>query len=337
MEFVEIEKVNQEAAPTLVDVAHRAGVNKVTASIVLSGGSGNTRVSEATRQRIVQAAADLHYQPNAVARSLRNRRTHTIGYYMSGPLDMRDVFLSEIASGLQQGCEQNRHDFLMHGTFRGRYTDEVYTHLLNGKIDGLVLHVENDDPLMPRLAASRLPVIAVANPVPDLPSVTVDDAAGSRLIAQHLAGKGHRRIMYAASSFPLTSAIRRHAAFMDLVEEFGLEVNTASTSEPSKVAETILQMSAQRRPTAVVCWNDLTAYRLIQQLSVLGIRVPGDIAVTGFDGFTSQVPPAYILTTVRAPWHEVAKTAVDLLCSANGKQPVGETIFPVELVVGETT
>ncbi|MGI4789729.1 MAG: LacI family DNA-binding transcriptional regulator [Janthinobacterium lividum] len=328
---------DQDAAPTLVDVARKAGVNKVTASIVLSGGKGNTRVSDATRQRILQAAEEVHYQPNALARSLRTRRTQTIGFYMSDFIDMRDLFLSEIISGLQQGCQQNRHDFLMHGTFEGRLTDEVFTHLLNGKVDGLVLHVASDDPLLPRLAASRLRVIAVANPVPGLPSVTVDDAAGSRLLAEHLAQKGHRRIYYAQCPYPLTSAIRRQQAFLEIAAQHDMSVISVP-SEPMRTLERdFLTLPPAGRPTAVVCWNDQTAYQTVQHLRACGIQVPGDLAIAGFDGMTSLIPPAYRLTSVRAPWHEVAKTAVDLLCRVPSTLAGHEVVLPIEFVLGETT
>lgn len=328
---------HSSAAPTLVDVARQAGVNKVTASIVLSGGQGNTRVSDATRQRILLAAESLHYQPNALARSLRSRRTHTVGFYMSNFIDPRDLFLAEIMSGLQQECQEHRRDFLMHGTFEGRSTDEVYMHLLNGKVDGLVLHVDSNDPLLPRLANSHLRVVAVANPVPPLPSVTVDDAHGSRLLAAHLAQKGHRRILYAACPFPLSSAVRREAAFAEAAHCLQMTVTARPTDPSGSAPPGFLDLPGGGRPTAMVCWNDLAAYRLITQFRALGVRVPEDLAVAGFDGMTSEIPPAYRLTTICAPWLTVARTAVSLLCSAPGKPMPEETVLPVEFVAGETT
>lgn len=324
-------------APTLVDVARQAGVNKVTASIVLSGGQGNTRVSAVTRDRILQAAAQLRYQPNALARSLRSRRTHTIGFYVSGFADTRDLFTAAIISGLQKGCEENQNDFLMHGTFSCRSTDEVYAHLLNGKVDGLVIHVLKDDPLMPRLADSHLRVVAIADPVAFLPSVAVDDALGSRLLVEHLAQKGHRHVLYASAHIPLTSAIRREQAFLEAARQQEMEV-TIQVVDPNKPIETeILALSSRRRPTAVVCWNDHTAYRVTAHIHALGLRVPEDFAVAGFDGISTLIPPLFQLTTIRAPWHEVARTAISILCSHPGKPLPDETVLPVELVSGETT
>lgn len=331
----------RQGAPTLSDVAQRAGVNKVTASIALSGGQGNTRVSAATRERIFAVARELHYQPNALARSLRRRQTNIVGFYMGGFIDTRNLFLSEILSGLQEGCEQNRRDFLMHGTFRGDSTDDIYAELVNGKVDGLVLHVKLHDPLLPRLATCHVPIVAIVDPVPGIPSVTVDDVAGARMQAKHLASKGHSHVLYGACPFPLASSRRRQEAFCAAARELGMDVTieTARRDDklPSPVENYFLGLPAQKRPTAVVAWCDRFAYLFMEHVRQQGVRVPEDLAVIGFDGSTSVIPAAYRLTTIAAPWREVARTAVSLLLSRNeGKALPEETMLPVELVVGDT-
>ncbi len=332
----------KENAPTLIDVAEKAGVNKVTVSVVLNGSQANTRVSNATRERILAAAKELNYQPNALARSLRRRQTNIIGFYMGGFMDTRNLFLSEIVSGLQQGCELNCRDFLMHGTFRGASTDDIYAELVNGKVDGLILHVRGNNPLVQRLADSYLPVIAITDAVPSLPSVTIDDVAGSRLLAQHLAEKGHRRILYGTSPFPLASVHRRHAAFCEAASDLGMTVVTDLARHddllPSPLEARFLALTPRERPTAVVCWNDNFAYLMIEYFRRSGIRVPEDLAVTGFDGSTTAIPPAYRLTTILAPWRQVAQTAVSLLIAQKeGNPPPAETMLPVEFMLGETT
>lgn len=333
--------MSKPGAPTLADVAQRAGVNKVTASIALSGGRGNTRVSAATRQRIMAAARDLHYQPNALARSLRRRQTNIIGLYMGGFIDTRNLFLSEIVSGLQIGCEQNRQDFLMHGTFRGGSTEDIYAELVNGKVDGLVLHAKTSDPLVHRLATSHLPIVAIVDPLPGVPSVTVDDVAGGRIQAEYLAGKGHRHVLYISCPFPLESTRRRYDAFYQAASERGIEVvardgRTDDDIPASPAEEYYLSLPVAQRPSAVVCWSDQSAYRLIEHVRKFGVRVPGDLAVMGFDGSTSDIPPAYRLTTIRAPWREVARTGVSLLSLKEGEPLPEETLLPVEFVPGET-
>src|SRR5262249_8954496 len=109
------------------DVAERAGVSKMTVSAVLNGTSTHVRVSEPTRQRVLEAARELDYRPNAVARSLRRRQTNIIGVYCGfGYMNARLAFLSEIIGGLQEGCDCHRKDLLLHGVFRGRSVEDIY-------------------------------------------------------------------------------------------------------------------------------------------------------------------------------------------------------------------
>src|SRR5438105_6260011 len=143
-------------------------------------------------------------------------------YFGYGYSDPRHPFIAEISAGLQEGCNQHCKDLLIHGTFRGTSVDEIYTELANGKVDGLVLYTPLNDPLVQKLAASPLAVIAIADPVPSLPSVGVDDVAGSRLLAQHLAGKGHRRVLYRNCPAALLSAVRRFAAFQEAASACGM-------------------------------------------------------------------------------------------------------------------
>jgi DNA-binding LacI/PurR family transcriptional regulator len=343
-------EVSPPEPPTLADVARRAGVNKVTASIALGGGgSGNTRISEATRQRILRAAEELQYQPNALARSLRRRRSNMIGFYMGAFLDTRNPFLSEVVSGLYLGCEENGRDFLMHGTFRGESIDEIVAELLNGKVDGLVLHVGSDHPLLPRLAASRLPVVALANPADGMASVTVDDDAGSRLLVEHLAERGHKHILYARSPFCLTSVERRYAAFEQAANERNMTVASipahANVSGLDALLDALSPLGSGAdptparadRPTALVCWNDEIGYPIVDRLRILGVRIPEDLAVAGFDGWSSVLPTAYRLTTITAPWREAARQAVGILARSAGKPDTTDHVLPVALRIGDTT
>jgi LacI family transcriptional regulator/LacI family purine nucleotide synthesis repressor len=330
-----------QRAPTLKDVALRAGVNKVTVSVVLNGGSGNTRVSEATSQRIIQVAKELGYHPNALARSLRRKKSQMIGFYMSGHVSLADLFMGEIVSGLQEECERNHRDFLIHGAFRGASIDDIYAEIVNGKVDGLVLFSDECDKLSMLLAESYLPVVSVANPLKNVPSVTVDDAGGARMLAEHLVSRGHRQVIYGQPPYTMPSATRRCEAFMAAAKELGLhaDVRSARTSDhiPSEAELEILQASPANRPTAFVCWNDTFAYKAIAYLTANGLRVPQDIAVTGFDGSTSTIPPLFRLTTIRCPWRKAAVTAANLLINSDGKPSFDEISLPVEFVLGETS
>lgn len=325
------------------DVALRAGVSKVAVSVVLHNTRTNTRVSPATRQRILQAAQDLQYTPNGVARALLRRRMNVIGLYLDNQLlNTHNLFLAEIVGGLQKGCSKHRQDLLIHGTFPDRSVDDIYAELINGKIDGLVMFATEEDPLVARLASSSVPVLAVADAVPGLPSVVVDDRGGAALLARHLAGKGHRRVLYRQGAVGQESVRRRYAGFCEAAASLGMEIIIApvpsASRAPSEWEQDILRAAPGQRPTAVVCWYDHVAYATMEFCREAGLRVPEDIAVVGFDGITPEYGPAATLTTIRAPWSEVAQVALDLMMDAlAGRSIPAETMLPVEFVAGETT
>ena len=327
---------------TMRDVARKAGVSQMTVSAVIGGKAAQVRISETTQARVLDTVREMGYQPNAIARSLRRRCTNVIGFYSGyGYLDTHNAFLAEIFSGLQRGCEQYHKDLLLHGVYRGDSVDDIYTELMDGRIDGLVLNAGPNDPLADRLAASHLPVVALVDAIPAIPSVVAADAQGSAYLAAHLAGQGHRRVLYRYSIHRrLVSASRRQEAFLQKAAEYGMEVRLweDDVTRPADIAELDwFREAPDRRPTAVVCWNDLAAYDLLTQCHNYGLRAPDDLAVVGFDGVPTPFDFVWRLTTVRAPWAEVARTAVDLLLAQIMGEPVPhETELPVVLVCGDT-
>jgi DNA-binding LacI/PurR family transcriptional regulator len=332
-------------AVTISDVAARAGVSMMTVSNVLSNNQARRRhVSEETRARVLEAIEQMKYRPNANARSLRRRRTNIIGFYAGhGYINPENAFLAAILGGLQEGCDAHRKDLLIHGTFRGKEVADIYLELADGRIDGLVLYSPTNDPLVELLAESSLPVVAIADAVPILPSVVVDDAAGAHLQAEYLAQRGHRRIAYHSSARFQVSAERRLAAFRDAAAASGLEVleyPSAHARNEAHVSEDVvrwLDAPPGERPTAAVCWNDVAAYDLLYHCLKRGLRVPEDVAILGFDGVIPSRGLGRRLTTIRAPWASVAQTAVALLVQEiEGGTVAQETTLPVELVLGDT-
>jgi DNA-binding LacI/PurR family transcriptional regulator len=329
---------------TIKDVAASAGVSSSTVSAVLGHSpSRHVRVSEQTRNRILEAAARIRYQPNHAARSLRNRRTNVLGVYTAQDyLDLNDPFTSQIIGGLHRGCAECSKDLLLHGIFRGWPAEEIALKLTSGQIDGLVLYTGPEDPLVPLLAASALPVVSIVDALPGLPGVVADDAGGAERLAAHLAELGHRRVIYVAASPVLISAVRRLEAFQEEAARLGLEVTKLYTGhhheEFSDSDLDWLSLPRTQRPTAAACWNDITAYNLLEQCRLRGLRVPEDLAVVGFDGIASSRSRPLRLTTVHAPWIEVARAAIPLLVRLiDGETIPPETRLPVYLMPGDTT
>ncbi len=335
---------DKKTAATLEDVARTAGVSKYTVSAVINRTNSNTRVSAQTRQRILDAAATLQYRPNAIALSLKRRRTDLIGLYNGyGGFDARNRFLGEIIGGLQEGCDRHGKDLVLFRIFKGHTADHIYPALVDGKVDGLVIYAPMHDALTEKLTASHLPVVAISDALPSLPSVVIDDAQGGRQQAEHLAERGHERILYRAAFHARRSTTRRMEGFLEAAGRLGMTVHitrpsSAQTHGVSEEERALLQGPKGERPTAAVCWEDEHADALMLECHRLGIRVPGDLAVMGFDGLEPTRAPAWHLTTVRAPWVQVAATAVSLLMEQMEGRPVAlETILPVTLFAGETT
>lgn len=324
------------------DVAEQVDVSPFTVSVVLNGAKSNTRVSAATRERILSAARELGYQPNSLARALKRRSTNILGLYFGyGHLEPHDPFHAEVLTGLQRGCEACNKDLMIHYSFHRYSVDQVFAELVGGKIDGLVIIAAPGDPLVERVRGSHLSVVAMTDAIPGIPSVIADDPSGSRAIAEHLYKKGHRTVLYRSCPGESDSASRRQRAFEERAAELGMKTISGRTSDWKGMVEedeaAILENRRQLGVTAAVCWGDPSAHALMAYCKSQGIRVPDDLAVVGFNGIESPVEPAQVLTTVRAYWSNVAQRAVHLLVnSLEGQEVPSLTVLPVEFFEGDT-
>ncbi|HVL39922.1 MAG TPA: LacI family DNA-binding transcriptional regulator [Fimbriimonadaceae bacterium] len=328
---------------TLRDVADKANVSAYTVSVVLNGAKSNTRVSDATRERIQKAAVEMGYRPNALARALKRRSTNILGLYFGyGHLEPHDPFHAEVLTGLQRGCEACKKDLMIHYSFHRYSVEQVFAELAGRKIDGLVLIAAPSDPLVELVRDSNLAVVAMTDAIEGIPSVVADDASGSRSIAEHLHDRGHRTILYRACPGVSDSAARRQEAFVRRACELGMKTISARTSDwKGRVEDEEAELLSRRRElgiTAAVCWGDPSANALLRYCRAGGIRVPDDLAIVGFNGIEPAVEPAQVLTTVRASWSNVAERAVHLLVNRLGGEDVPSlTVLPVEFYIGDTT
>jgi LacI family transcriptional regulator len=329
---------------TLKDIAQAVSVSPFTVSVVLNGSKSNTRVSVKTREKILDAAREMGYLPNALARALRNSTTNILGLYFGyGHLEPHDPLHAEVLTGLQRGCEVCEKDLMIHYSFHRYGMDEIFAELAGGKIDGLVLIASPDDPLVERLRGSRLSFVAMTDTIPGVPSVIADDAAGSIEIARHLGGLGHKKVMYRSCPGKSDSAGRREAAFVAEATKYGIETIRTRTSDwkggldQSEI--NLIQDRKSQGVTAAVCWGDPSAYALLSYCKANHISVPEELAVVGFNGIDLPFEPAQVLSTVRANWALVAQRAVQLLVDQlDGETGIPDlTVLPVEFCPGETS
>lgn len=286
----------------------------------------------------------MGYLPNSLARALRNKSTNILGLYFGyGHLEPHDPFHAEVLTGLQRGCEACNKDLMIHYSFHRYGIDEVFAELAGGKIDGLVLIASPEDPLVPRLQGSNLSFVAMTDVIPGVPSVIADDAAGSIVIARHLAARGHKVVLYRSCPGESDSARRREEAFILEARQLGIRTVSGRTTDwkgrvEQQEAELLLNRE-QLGITAAVCWGDPSAHALLAFCKQHQISVPKDLAVVGFNGIELPFEPANHLTTVRANWALVAQSAVQLLVDQiNGHDQIPNlTILPVEFRPGDTT
>ena len=324
---------------TSYDIAQKLGLSQSTVSRILNGVKGY-RVAENTRLRVVEEARRMGYRPNSIARSLRKRRTNIVGFYGGyGYLNARNAYVAAVIGALQQACDAEVLDILLHGAFRQRTTDDVFGELVDGRIDGLFLHTLSTDPLVELLGESSLPVVAISDALPGLASVVTDDRDGIRQTIEHLFVRGHRRIAYLAPEPRFVSVESRVDAFqceMQARGETDARVIRNRGVELDIPLPELLQMAGS--PTAICCWNDLTAANLLVSCREFGIRVPTDLAVVGFDGVLDSRLMAQALTTIAVPWDILGQQAVALLMAQiRGSEVPRVTCVPVQLVPGETT
>jgi DNA-binding LacI/PurR family transcriptional regulator len=305
-------RTRQHDHPTILDVAERAGVSKSLVSLVLRG---SPRVSEEKRAAVLRAADELRYRPNAVARSLVNKRSFLIGVMLS---DLHNPFFVEIVDGIEEEARTAQYSALFNTGGRTAEGESVAIEtLLQLRTDGIILA----SPVLPsreiRSAAATTQVVLVARPSrwPEVDSVANDDRAGARMAVGHLFELGHRTIAHIDGGQGAGATARR-AGYGDAMRSYGLDgeslVVRGDYTEEGGAAGVSQLLSAGSRPSAIFAANDLAAIGALHTLEKEGLRVPEDVSLIGYDN-TSLAALGHInLTTIDQPRREMGATAVRL-------------------------
>lgn len=274
---------------TIGEVAAAAGCSTATVSRVINGGAA---ISPELRSAVESAIRRLGYRPSAVGRSLKTRRSRTIGCII--PSLTNPVFASSVA-GVEAAARRDGWSVLLSATDyeRDREVDVIET-LLSRDVEGLVLTVTDPDAseALELLDRERVPYVLVYNEprVKRRAAVTVDNARSTRCLAERLVALGHTRIGYVAGRFASSDrSRRRYEGYCDAMTAAGLaplaviEVDYLATSEEHR-RDLAGRLACAGEPTALMCSNDLLAISIISALRQMGRRIPDDISVTGFDG-----------------------------------------------------
>ncbi|MDG9719013.1 LacI family DNA-binding transcriptional regulator [Streptomyces sp. DH24] len=299
--------------PTIRDVADRAGVSKSLVSLVLRG-SGQVRPEK--RDAVLRAARDLGYRPNAAARSLSEQRTRTVGVLLN---DLRNPWFADLLDGLNSLLHAaGLHMLLADARLNRRTGQDPAGPLLDLRVDGLVVVGTLPDPAALGPVAARIPVVVAGAREPVPPGVDVvagDDEKGARLATEHLVRLGHRRIAHIAG-YGAVGELRRRS-FEATMREHGLAggalVEPSDMTEEGGYRATVRLLSRPDRPTAVFAVNDITCVGALSAAGELGLRVPRDLSVAGYDNTGVARLRHLWLTTVDQAGHEVGRHAARCL------------------------
>ncbi|HXG39317.1 MAG TPA: LacI family DNA-binding transcriptional regulator [Candidatus Limnocylindrales bacterium] len=329
------------------DLAREAGVSQSTVSRVLNGAPSSIQISQATRERVLDAARRLGYRPNPLARGLRGARTMLLGVIVR---EITDPFFTGAVEAISTEAAKHGYNVVL-GHAHGRADEAIVLRsvLETRHVDAILLLGDmRDQPrLIEDLQGSREPVVALwqGRALHGLPMVNVDNAAGISQALDHLLALGHRRIAF-VSGRPLGDIQERLAAYEARMRAEGLAVPDGYVqhvaNEPAGGAEALdALLRLPVPPTAVVCSTDQLAIGVLHQADARGIRVPERLSVTGFDDLPVSAYTVPALTTVRMPLAEMAARAGEIAIerAVGGRSPAGapaEILQPV-LVVRDST
>jgi LacI family transcriptional regulator len=333
---------------TLRDVASAARVHPATASRALNP---ETRilVSEDTARRVAEAAAALGYRPNPVARSLRTRRSHTVGVLIP---DLNNPLFPPIVRGLEDRLATAGYVALIGNTDGDSAKEQLIFEQMRARhVDGFVLATAHErNPVLAEAVSADVPIVLMNRLAPDysFSSVSVDNEQGLRMAVAHLAGLGHTRIAHIAGPQRVSTGAGRRRGFLDGMKACGLTVDDElivsaaayTVEEGTRCCRELLARGAGgARCTAVAVANDMLAVGCYAALDEAGLRCPEDLSLVGFNDmpFIDRLRPP--LTTVRFPHYQLGTEAATLLLErVTGRdQPVKILYLAPELVVRGST
>jgi LacI family transcriptional regulator len=303
---------------TVHDVARRAGVSASTVSHVLN----NTRfVSDELRERVLTAMRELDYTPNAAARMLTLKRSHTIGLIVS---DIRNPFFASVARGVEDVAQEQGYTLVLCNSDENAERETACLGALETRaIDGVLLASSGvASEHLSRLVRAGFPIVLVDRDLPELgaPAILLDNEGAAYGAVKHLIAAGHLRIAMISGRASISTTTERVAGYRRALREAGLEfderllVSGLSTSQGGAAAANVV-LDVHPPPSAIFSGNNLMSIGVLQAIANRGLVVPDDVAMVGFDDFPYPWSDAFRphLTTVAQPTYELGRRAAELL------------------------
>jgi DNA-binding LacI/PurR family transcriptional regulator len=325
--------------PTIIDVAAHAGVSKSVVSRVLRD---DPAVSPARREAVLVAAQALGYRPNAVARSLVQRRTFNVGVIVS---DLHNLFFAEILDGIAAAAAAGGYKVLITtGNLNQALESAALETLLQLRTDGIILAGACLSPGAVRAASQLVPIALVTSGIraPGVDTIATDDVKGAWLAVEHLVGLGHARIAMVDGGAGAGSEERRRG-YGAAMHQFGLgrniQIARGDFTEEGGRRGTQRLLAGPARPTAICAANDMAAMGALNAIAEAGLDVPRDVSVVGYDNTALAALRHVSLTTVHQPRFQIGEMAMSALLRRlhrRGARSRHDLLVP-SLVVRQTT
>ncbi len=326
---------------SIKDVARVARVSHPTVSRALRG---SPLVNPGTAERIREIAEQLGYRPNAVARGLVTRKTATLGVVVT---TIADPFIGEVVSGIEDAANEHGYSvFLANSNAQPAREIQVVQSFQERRVDGILVAASRVGALYaPMLSKLKIPIVLINNQHPEsfAHSVVIDNFGASIQAVRHLIQLGHRRIAYMGDQFGLQSDTERFNGYRQALAQAGYpllaELVVQGDGRPEGGGQAMTKLlAAPEPPSAVFCYNDMSAIGALNCIQARGYRVPRDISIVGFDDLfiASYTDPP--LTTIRQPKAAMGRAAVEILLKLfAGPQQETSLKMSGELIVRAST
>ncbi|WP_212986230.1 LacI family DNA-binding transcriptional regulator [Actinoplanes auranticolor] len=342
------EQPRRRGKPTSSDVAAAAGVSRSAVSFAFNNPQ---RISTATRERILAAAQELGYAPSTLARMLQSGATQSLGVLLPQRLAriLENPYYARFLMGVGQVCDQEGYTLLLTPPLQ----DSVLKAIPYAAVDGfIVCGLETDRGEVAELVRRDIPFVLIdSDRYENAPSVDVDDHGGAREVTRYLLELGHRRLAVVSMDPGPDRALRgyrgplarRMAGITEALAEAGLGLDDIRLAEvpvtrTDGYRATRALMAGPQPPTAILALSDVLAYGAVDALRELGVDVPGEVSVTGFDDLAESAWFRPRLTTVRQPIVTKGRTAADFLISAiRGEDQHPHQSLGTSLIVRDST
>lgn len=323
---------------SIKDIARAAGVSHPTVSRALRG---DPRISAETAERIRDLSNEMGYSPSAVARGLRTRRTRAVGLVVT---TIADPFVADVVDGVEHTALEHGYSLILATSRSDPERELAVVRLLDERrVDGVIVAASRLGALYePHLATMGLPIVLINNQAESeyLYSVSIDDIKGAFIAVSHLARVGHRAIGYVGCPARPRSHQHRQQGYRQALARAGLAPCRRWLVVDDGIADDVERgmlgmrrlLSIEERPTAVFCYNDMTAVGALNEVKRWGLGVPDDVSLAGFDDIreASLVTPP--LTTIRQPRFAMGQEAMTMLLRLLDGEAVHNVVFPPRLI-----